>query len=198
MDETEVPPREYGIRAGGLRPTATMVVGDGGWIAYADWDFPDWVSVRVQPDERGRLVMVELHLERDRIDSATLRALPLGRIETLLNTPRYAVEIQRRLRNPPRPGIEPHGGKPREPWAAPAVTGVIPFLETPLEVPKGRKPDSFYRRVGEIYSELGVVGNRPAADLAELAGRPVVTVHRWVAEARRRGYLPPASPGRRG
>ncbi len=40
--------------------------------------------------------------------------------------------------------------------------------------------------------------NRPAVELAEVNGVPVTTAHRWVKEARRRGFLPPGRKGRRG
>ena len=37
-----------------------------------------------------------------------------------------------------------------------------------------------------------------ASDLARTHGVPVTTAHRWVKEARRRGFLPPGSPGKAG
>jgi transposase len=67
-----------------------------------------------------------------------------------------------------------------------------------LDVPAGRKPDGFYQRVAEVYAELAQLSRRPAADMAEASGVSAASVHRWVAEARRRGYLPRAEPGRRG
>jgi transposase len=67
-----------------------------------------------------------------------------------------------------------------------------------LAVPKGTKPDRFYKEAAELYAELATQSRRPAADLAERSGVSVASVHRWIAEARRRGYLPPAERGRRG
>ena len=61
-----------------------------------------------------------------------------------------------------------------------------------LEVPEGQpKPDSFYREVARLYSEVALNSPRPAAVLAEANSVPVSTVHGWVKEARRRGLLAP-------
>jgi hypothetical protein len=62
----------------------------------------------------------------------------------------------------------------------------------------GPKGDDFYRFVGEVYGKAATVSTRPAAELAKAWEVPVTTVHRWIREARRRGHLPPAEPGRRG
>jgi hypothetical protein len=56
----------------------------------------------------------------------------------------------------------------------------------------------FYKRVADVYRELVGWTNRPAVELAEANGVPVTTAHRWVKEARRRGFLPPGQKGRRG
>jgi hypothetical protein len=64
--------------------------------------------------------------------------------------------------------------------------------------PPGRKPDWFYREVANQYGRLVAASNRPAAEMAELHAIPVTTVHRWVKEARRRGFLGPGRKGRRG
>jgi hypothetical protein len=60
------------------------------------------------------------------------------------------------------------------------------------------KPPKFYEEVAWAYRELAAQGNRPAMELAEANGVPVTTVHRWIKEARRRGFLPPGQKGRRG
>lgn len=48
--------------------------------------------------------------------------------------------------------------------------------------------DEHYRRVAELREHFGF---RYAPEIAELYGKPVATVHRWVREARRRGLLDP-------
>jgi len=55
--------------------------------------------------------------------------------------------------------------------------------------------DEFYAQVAAQYLTQVGLSRRPAAVLAEAAGVPVGTVHRWIRESRRRGLLP---VGRRG
>jgi hypothetical protein len=183
-EEQELPVSEWGL--------GQFSFGEGGWVGYADEDVPDWTYARVRENEQGRLVISELYLARDRIDSATLRALPLGRIQARVNA--FADYIRPRLKTASRPGVEPLGPEPRAPFQTKATVSVIPILD----VPKGRKPDAFYRQVAEVYAETASLSKRPAADMAEASGVPVTAVHRWVAEARKRGFLSPAEPGRRG
>jgi transposase-like protein len=47
-----------------------------------------------------------------------------------------------------------------------------------------------------VYAELALLSRRPAADMAEATGVSAASVHRWVAEARRRGHLPRAGEAR--
>jgi hypothetical protein len=63
-----------------------------------------------------------------------------------------------------------------------------------LRIPPGTKrPDSFYRRVAELYSALSASGtHRPAQMIAEANDVPVTTVRRWIKEARARNVLAPA------
>jgi hypothetical protein len=177
--------------------SATLPIGRGGWIAFANHDVPDWVYARVQENERGRLIITELYLARERVDSAALRALPLGRIEALANSSPLAEEIRAKLKDPPQPGVEPLTPEARSRWEPREIISPTPHLPH-LIVPKGTKPDRFYKEAAELYAELATVSRRPAADLAERSGVAAATVHRWIAEARRRGYLPRAERGRRG
>ena len=48
--------------------------------------------------------------------------------------------------------------------------------------------DDHYRRIAELRTGLGY---RYAQEIADMYGRPIGTVHRWVNEARRRGLLDP-------
>jgi hypothetical protein len=187
--EKQVPPDS--------RTSATLATGNGGWVGFANADEPEWVYVRVQENEHGRLVISELHLVRDRVDSATLRELPLGRIEALANSPAIAEDIRAKLHQAPRPGIEPLSPETRARWESRRIISPTPHL-LHLAVPKGTKPDKFYKEAAELYVQLAKDSRRPAADLAERSGVSVASMHRWIAEARRRGYLPPAEPGRRG
>jgi hypothetical protein len=56
--------------------------------------------------------------------------------------------------------------------------------------------DAFYERVAAAYREAVAFGQPPAKTLAEDSDTPPGTVNRWIAEARNRGYLPPAEPGK--
>lgn len=58
--------------------------------------------------------------------------------------------------------------------------------------PTGRDTGDFYQRVADAYSEVRARTYAVAPALAEEADVPVRTVHRWIAEARRRGLI--ASP----
>ena len=177
--------------------SATLATGHSRWVGFANADQPDWVYVRVQENEHGRLVITELHLTRDRVDSAALRELPLGRIETLANSMPIAEDIRAKLHKAPRPGIEPLSPEDRSHWEPRKIISPTPHL-LHLAVPKGTKPDRFYKEAADLYAQLATESRRPAADLAERSGVSVASVHRWIAEARRRGYLPPAERGRRG
>ena len=70
-------------------------------------------------------------------------------------------------------------------------------LRSKLSLPV-KKNDMFYERVAAIYRQKAAQSNRPAVEIANTNGVPVTTVHRWVKEARRRGFLPPGQKGRRG
>jgi hypothetical protein len=177
--------------------SATLATGNGGWLGYANAEEPDWVYVRVQENEHGRLVITELHLTRERVDSAALRELPLGRIEALANSSPFAEDIRAKLHDPLRPGVEPLSPESRSRWEPRKIISPTPHL-LHLAVPKGTKPDKFYKEAAELYAKLATESRRPAADLAERSGVAAASVHRWIAEARRRGYLPPAERGRRG
>jgi hypothetical protein len=177
--------------------SATLAIGMNGWLGFANADQPDWVYVRVQENEHGRLVITELYLERERLDSAALRGLPLGRIEALANASPFTEGIRAKLNGAPRPGVEPQSPERRPRWEPREIISPTPHLPH-LIVPKGKKPDRFYKEAAELYTELAAESRRPAADLAKRCGVATQTVHRWIAEARKRGYLLPADRGRRG
>lgn len=67
-----------------------------------------------------------------------------------------------------------------------------------IEAPGGRITDDFLRDVADAYVWFTDAKQSPAPAIAESAGVPVRTVHRWVYEARKRGILPPARSGRAG
>lgn len=68
----------------------------------------------------------------------------------------------------------------------------------PLSKPEGKLTDAFLRDLAVSYRALTARKIPPAPALADQTGAPVRTVHRWVSEARARGFLPPARKGRAG
>jgi hypothetical protein len=68
----------------------------------------------------------------------------------------------------------------------------------PLQHPGGPITDDFLRRLAETYRWLTNASRAPAPVIAEQTGAPVGTVHRWIADARRRGFLPPGRKGKAG
>jgi hypothetical protein len=173
---------------------------DGGWVRYYDSQHPEPVWVRVEETFGGRLVIRELYLSADndlgteRLDSEQLRRLSLARIEARVNQSKELV-LKTIDKEPGRK--EPRG--PAEPF--PMVRGQTAgrMHGEGLGPPHPRpKPDSFYQQVAQDYLDAASVSARPAVNLAKGAGVPVSTVRGWVAEARRRGFLPPGQKGRRG
>lgn len=102
----------------------------------------------------------------------------------------------------------------KEGWLGPAVRGRLgsepgPKLNAyaveegidepePLRRPNGLLTDDFLRRLSAAYLELAMKDRAPAPAIARQTGAPVRTVHRWIAEARKRGHLPPGRRGRVG
>jgi hypothetical protein len=154
-----------------------------GWVAYTPPN--QRYAVRIHLSEKpgiSRWVVDELHYSLPRITARDLRDLPLGKVEAWVNQ-----LVQQGL-------VDVLGAK---------LSDAVQFAD-PLWVPKlpptskGPKGDEFYRWFGEIYGKAAVVSTQPAKDLAEAWDKPITTIHRWTREARRRGHLPPAEPGRRG
>jgi hypothetical protein len=133
----------------------------------------------------------DLYLAGPAMDSGALRRLSIAALETRANAP----EMQERMeRNSREPTTDEHRA------AAAKHYGSVGRRRARLSVPPPprAKPDVFYKRVADVYRELVGWTNRPAVELAEANGVPVTTAHRWVKEARRRGFLPPGQKGRRG
>jgi len=72
----------------------------------------------------------------------------------------------------------------------------IPRPSKPLTRPDGRDPDGFYQTVAEHYRWHAAQSPAPAARMAQEAGVPVTTAHRWIREARLRGALPLGTRGK--
>jgi hypothetical protein len=184
----------------------------GGWARYFSPDHPRGNVVRLRvgflaPKDRAEpwdaaaipLGIREVHfvVEGGPVSAQVVRDLPFGRIAAAVNQPRhYEVLSQAVTRN--RNVKMPASGL----WDS-----ELPVLDhgenpsTRLTIPEGRhrKPDAFYQQVAAAFAWLATTSSSPATDLARENDVPVTTVHRWVKEARGRGFLPPAAGrGRRG
>lgn len=127
-----------------------------------------------------------------------MRDLPLARIEAAVNQPVHREALVEHL-PPVNAAMLPFPWDEEHEWwfATPERTTRRPRLK--LKVPAGRpKPDQFYAAVAERFAYLATVSNKPATDLAEANDVEPKTVHGWVKEARRRGFLPPGERSRRG
>jgi hypothetical protein len=177
-----------------------------GWLFPVEADWYEWrqepplavaVLVRVTAGAGGRVTLSGLRI--DGTPSADLlRAIPVGRIEATANAQLAATyepehshngeesSISTRARpvNPPDGGVE--GWQTTDPHRA--IT----------RARRANKTDIFYQQIAEVYLDLAQGSHRPASDIADTHGVPVTTAHRWVKEARRRGFLPPGRPGKTG
>lgn len=89
--------------------------------------------------------------------------------------------------------------KPGAPLAAPLIDPVFYTGAPTLKIPEGRSyGDDFYRQVAALYGHLARRTANPVTTIAKHHDVPLSTVQRWVREARIRGYLPAARPGKRG
>lgn len=161
-----------------------------GWIRVTPYDGDAEYLVRCAEQASGRLVVVQVLIKTTAgVSSATLRDVPVGRIETTINAEAElaaharldgeADELLARLwQTPPRWIIRQN------------VKG------EPLERPDGSDPEAFYGRVAERYRALVRDTSKPAMAIAEEANVPPATARRWINEARRRGLLPAGRQGR--
>ncbi|WP_238012527.1 hypothetical protein KZZ52_58640 [Dactylosporangium sp. AC04546] len=157
------------------------------------------VQVRIGVGAGGRLVLTGLRIEGTP-SAELLRAIPVGRIEAAANAQLAVVDAP--------VGTAPVLNTRARPIAPPMASDVgwemvEPALAVARAAPSaaGRmrgRPDVFYREVADVYLTFAQASPRPACDLADQHGVPVSTAHRWVKEARRRGFLPPGRPGKSG
>lgn len=183
-----------------------------GWLSQKRPDGGEGgLHVRLR-EQDGRLVITELYLHGDEITSASLRAVPLRALESLADAAWRAAHSE-----PNERGFFPAA-------AGIAWTAMDPAPEPTLEELRARKPSGetesqadrssrrprltrpdrsgdlqqFYASVAEAYRDLATQTRAPAVAMAEEAGVPITTAHRWIREARRRGHLPPGRKGRAG
>lgn len=169
-----------------------------GWVAYRT-DTPGlYAFARLAKDENGALVVRDLLVSADEHLSATdLQAVKLGQIERQINA------LPMSLREAPLSAPQERD-EFIEAFRRPAPHGMVTKDKRPkqgrpkLSRPSGEDPNVFYARVAEAYRSASSETSKPGPLLAEEAGVPVATARRWIAEARRRGHLPPGRKGKAG
>lgn len=157
------------------------------------------VLVRVTVTDDGRLVLAGLRIDGPPT-AELLRALPVGRIEAAANAQLAVVNdaiVPAPIRSRPRPKSPPREAVEGWETTDPAGAARRPHPARANGPSRGR-PDFFYLEIAQIYLEYAQGSHRPAVDLAGVHSVPVSTAHRWIKEARRRGFLPPGRPGKAG
>jgi hypothetical protein len=144
--------------------------------------------------DRGRIF--QLAVCGRNLTTDKLRSIPVAHIETLANTnPEFTPHVDGRPQNTMGEAFDAFRQETNRYMLAKAYRRKP---RKPLNRPDGSNPDAFYRQVAEAYRDAVQDTSKVAKVLAEEAHVPVGTVHRWILEARRRGFLPPARQGRAG
>ncbi|MFY1589123.1 hypothetical protein ACN267_32225 [Micromonospora sp. WMMD734] len=178
--------------------------GSQGWVrvnGLSDGD-EKFVVIAKTREWEGRRVIADLVISAGGgppgVTAGKLKAVPIGWIESAINTPEALTWLAQQDSEDPNadPTREALNKRKRDYFEQlrPFSTEELPKLVRP----DGTNPDGFYRLVAAAYVAAVASSGKPAAVIAERSEVPVATVHRWIAEARRRGFLPPARKGRAG
>jgi hypothetical protein len=195
--------------------------GYGGWVEITDWAMPAQVFARFEPDERGRWDVHELYLcskTGDAIPPEFVRRLPTHLFALIADTERERLRMRARHPGPDLKRLiryykSAFGTQARH-WVADSWRAQIKGSGVPQarllpptqpdgrasgERPPLRKPerldDEFLAEFAEAYRHVVAEGKWPAPTFAAEAQVTAKTVHKWVAKARERGYLPPGKQG---
>jgi hypothetical protein len=148
-------------------------------------------------EKGGRGEIVGLAVYGRNLTADKLRSIPLAHIETVANTnPDFRPHIAGTEQHPIGKTFDQVVQQANKVLLKEAYREAHP--RAPLSRPDGSNPDGFYRQVAEAYRDVVQTTPKVALALAKEANVPVGTVHRWVLEARRRGFLAPARQGRAG
>ncbi|MGH3872064.1 MAG: hypothetical protein ACRDSR_11220 [Pseudonocardiaceae bacterium] len=144
----------------------------------------------------------------DGLTPTALRGLSLSRLEAELNVATSPHPTVASAEIPTLAAIydaaSPEADGTPEPTLA-QLRARTPDRGAPARPPRSRLtrpevtgPDEFYVSVAAAYAEHAPRTRAPAKKIASEAGVPITTAHRWIREARRRGFLPPAQRGKAG
>jgi len=90
-----------------------------------------------------------------------------------------------------------HQEPPPDMFTKPPPKGIKLEPRFRLTRPAGKRlDDGFYRDVAHAYQSAVALGLRPRQAIVGDTGAADATVAGWIIEARKRGYLPPAEPGK--
>ena len=159
----------------------------GGWL-HADWgNGKAWV--RFDLDEHNKLTRItEVRVLDPTPDS--LRRIPLARIQNAA-TARGAGLVQVML------AVGFNQEPPPEMFRAFSSEVIDDPRRYRLKRPAGRKlDDAFFANVARAYRDAVTRGLNPRQTLSADTGSAPDTVAGWIGDARKRGHLPPASPGK--
>lgn len=180
------------------RVPVKLEVGPGGWVQVVDAQGFVGALVRFHQRDDGRLrpcaVLLDNSAADDDLDVRRFRSFPLADVETAANFPEIATAIVARLDEETTLTIEGVTSSERYRSTTRRTRRRVGTLRVPAPDTRGRYPDSFYEQLAAHYTML--VGFQrdpaPARTIAENNDVPVTTVHRWIRETRRRGFLPAA------
>jgi hypothetical protein len=184
-----------------------LSAGGDGWITLSG---TDGTTVHVRAQRRGaRTMITDIYLHTaDGITPAAVRGVSISRLEAELN-----------LAMSPRPSVASseiptltaiYDAARDEHDSGPEPTLAALRARTPVDVSDEQQPrprlgrpgkdgsDEFYELVAQAYAEYAPRTRAPAKEIATEAGVPISAAHRWIREARRRGFLPPAQKGKAG
>lgn len=190
----------------------------GGWVRASD-ETGVTVVLHYRPHGEGENARLRLHTalmdSTEPITARRWREVPFSEIDDQLNLWRMIdAETFKVVATPNEDG--PHALEEVLRWFEDTppmnIGGSVPTGQliddtidphTPWETVKrpegGRLTDEFLENLAAVYKYLVARGeDAPARLIGDGAGVPVPTVHRWVARARERGFLPPAVRGRAG
>lgn len=172
-----------------------------------------WVRLR---NDKGTVIYLQLRRDADgwpRVYTAVMRSQDQIRASSWNTVPFELAESLPLIASPiaeelaKTPSTVTHEGDFDSLFAEDALEAVLvrPLFGSPdpeslvsLQRPTGLLTDDFLEQLSAAYLELAMKDRAPAPAIARQTGAPVRTVHRWIAEARKRGHLPPARRGRAG
>lgn len=176
-----------------------------GWVSLLPGpDGAEGLHVRVR-DQGGRLVITDMYIHAPEITPEILRGISVSRVQATINAlqPRpddlFAEVLRAVVYSTVLPGDDVPEPSLTELRSRTPTAGTGEKPDRPrLTRPDGIPPEEFYPRVATAYTEYAPQTRAPAKEIATEAGVPVTTAHRWIREARRRGFLPPAMKGKAG